>query len=236
MGNALKVVVYNKVNTARNIKWLGKGQRWIAAKGSIEIDYEPWSCANIMQQKDLLSELKADWIELVLKVQQSDGDYIEIKYDPSGQLGDKTATDNTVKQANVKSNNVLANPESTHIVVAQGNIAAKKLGFKSEPVAPPKSFDLTTKESVGFNKIAAPQAENSSTTADIRDRFTKKADGENIDMAGIAKVFDSLTAEKKWAEALQFLIDVFGEDKITFTTRTIMSLKTFEAVAKKYSL
>lgn len=60
--------------------------------------------------------------------------------------------------------------------------------------------------------------------------------GMAVSIDSIRQKFNELVAEKQWESALELLVEFFGKDKVTFTTRTLMSLKDFDAVATKYNL
>lgn len=60
--------------------------------------------------------------------------------------------------------------------------------------------------------------------------------GMAVSIDSIRHKFNELVAEKQWESALELLVEFFGKDKVTFTTRTLMSLKDFDAVATKYNL
>lgn len=61
-------------------------------------------------------------------------------------------------------------------------------------------------------------------------------EGMAVSIDSIRQKFNELVAEKQWESALELLVEFFGKDKVTFTTRTLMSLKDFDAIATKYNL
>lgn len=240
--NKVTVLIHNNLAQARTIKWL-KTPRWIPGLGDIEVDYEPWSCADSQQKKDLQAECASGWTSLLIRLPQKGGTVIEQEYSlgagyvPSVPVSHSGASAKPLYPEPQKAfaGNPLMRDNQSHTVIAPVNKAARMMGFKAENPAPPTAQNISHEPHTGFVKEAAHAQ---STTDAIRARFTQpKAEPvQEPPVDDIAERFNALTAEKKWDDALQLLIERYGKERITFNVRTIMAMKTFEAIAAKYGL
>lgn len=242
----ITVKITNNMPEARTLQWLGKGQQWISANGTLIIDYEPLSCANRWQRENLLAALAACTVSLEISLLTDKG-VVTVPYNPAALRGKTTAvSDGMAKEGYVPMPNT---DNKSHIVMAGGGAGiATRMGFRQETPAPPSVQPVAGPEGIGFNKSTVGNMPgNSLTTEAIRDTLDKQAEeqqeevpedpsGKPLDVDALAKEFDALTADRKWAEALRLLVDVYGKEKINFSTRVLMSLKTFKAVAEKYDL
>lgn len=109
------------------------------------------------------------------------------------------------------------------------------LGGQSSVRLPYNVWESTPK--LAYKTIVA-EIESGITEIEV---FTLKADGsKDIIYTGQpidpVNAFDQLIAAKEWDAALLVFKELYGEDKITFTTRTLMRMKDFDAIAKKYKL
>ena len=240
--NKITVLIHNNLAQARTIKWL-KTPRWIPGLGDIEVDYEPWSCADQQQKKDLQAEMASGWTSLLIRLPQKDGTVVEQEYSVgAGYVASAPVSRPALSAQPLYSDpqkafagNPLMRDNQSHTVIAPASNAARMMGFKAENPAPPTAQNISHEPHTGFVKEAAHAQ---STTDAIRARFTQpKADpAKEPEEDDIAERFNALTAEKKWDEALQLLIERYGKERIAFNVRTIMAMKTFEAIAAKYGL
>ena len=249
----ISVTIKNFTKSGRTLYWLGKEPKWIDSGASITIDYEPWSCVTDAQRESMLTELSRKMIAFTMHVINKDGGYVNVDYDPSVLCKKPAITVQVPVQPAVEkpSEFDVKYDNKTHIVVAggEGRDQAKYLGFKSEPVTPPNRGNNVDPKT-GFRTDIVDTDANSRTvvTTDVLKKSAVEAEGlveapveeaepeEQPHEHTVADLFNELTAEKKWNEALQVLINEFGKDKITFTTRALMSLKTWDAVVAKYKL
>lgn len=284
------VVVTNKINKARTIRWTGKGPVWIEARGTVTIPYEPWSCASKAQKEAIRFELENNIISMVLNVATAGGTCISIPYDPGNPKHkitlpavatdpDKAVETPAIKPYKVDKQKarVITTDGSNHIVMTNThNADSLNLGFKSEIVQPPTSSfndNFTASKYAGFsmekmgiagalttdvlekktNKEAEPPKEKelendkAPDADDVNTEFTELVeDGKWAEASALVDEVESdnaikakfavLVAERKWTEALDLLIEKFGKDKVTFTTRTIMTMKDYDAIVEKYAL
>ena len=134
--------------------------------------------------------------------------------------------------------------DHSHIVVASGNPEAANYGFKADTVKPPEQvtpgdhtivagseIPKTDKQEVGGFKAEKADARGITTTDVLEEKSAEAAVDDEV-KASFAKAVE----EKRWDDALQLLVGKFGSDKVTFTTRVIMSMKDWDAIVAKYKL
>ena len=235
MSNPISVTIKNKINQGRVLNWLGQGQKWIDGNGTIEIDYEPWSCADRRQQLEMVAALTSDAIELTLHVTDSTGKVIDIAYDPAVCVGRRAPAPAVQKPAAPitrveETAKVVARDQKSHIIVTgKPNEDALNMGFTAKDVIPPTAEEH--KDGVGFT--ASTPGGDGVVTPVSDANFVKKADNAE---ATIAEEFDLLMSDKKYSDAMQLLKDTFGEDKITFSLRTMKQYKTYAAIVEHFKL
>lgn len=83
MNKSLYVTIKNNKTTPRRIEWLARGAKWIDANGTLDIDYEPWSCADSRQRVCMAAALASKHVTLVLHVCNAAGEMLDVPYDPS---------------------------------------------------------------------------------------------------------------------------------------------------------
>ena len=236
------VTIQNKLPAPRTLAWLPRGQRWLPGNGSIQLDYEPWSAGNDAQRKSLVAELNNRWLTLSISLLRADGTYAQTDYCPAGEKKAAPQQSAIMRQANTVAApqaDALSRDGKSHVVIAGGNknIAAR-MGFKADSAAPDAAKQLAMQEGVGFQAQSVTAPAGNLTTAEIKANIEQASQAaeeaaleEEVPDQGPSELsveaqFDALTADHKWADALKLLVDTYGEDRITFNTRAIMSLKT----------
>lgn len=256
MTEALKspvtVKITNNTGEAKTLQWLGRGQQWIAAKGSIVIDYEPFSCAERWQRENLLAALRAGNISLEISL-LTDSGVVTVPYNPAAMSGSPVAP-----QVGMQRDARAQEVGNGHYVMAGGGAnTARRMGFGASAPAPDYTQSMKAQENVGFVKSRPGMPQGAvanfptATTEEVKETLSKqaadpepapvadepRASGDAaLDVDSLAAEFDALAEEHRWADALRLLIDHYGKEKINFGTRALMSLKTFKAVAEKYNL
>lgn len=73
---------------------------------------------------------------------------------------------------------------------------------------------------------------------DDADKESGSDDGEDDELpeAAAKELFTKYVAEKQWDSARNVMIDWAGADKITFSVKTIQSMKDWDAIVAKYNL
>lgn len=231
MNTPISVTIKNLRSKPQTIRWTAKDPVYLPADGSVDIPYEPWSCADPAQAQDILAATHNKSVALVLHVACQDGKVIDIDYDPSVILN-ITPKPSVKAQVEEKKEDTEVKPEKrdAHVRIAGTNETATGLGFKAEEVkAPETAVKKDSKKTDGFD-TTKPAASGIVTT----DVLEKKAEDavEDPVKAEFAKAVD----EKRWDDALQLLVGKFGADKVTFTTRVIMAMKDYDAIVAKYKL
>lgn len=92
---------------------------------------------------------------------------------------------------------------------------------------------LQNKQGAAAQILNAPSTQAIEIPAETPGEQT--SDAKNTRVASEA-AFTALVEAKDWTGALQYLIDIFGKDQVTFTARTIMSMKSLSAIVTKYNL
>lgn len=75
-------------------------------------------------------------------------------------------------------------------------------------------------------------------TGDDADKESGSEDGEDAELpeAAAKELFTKYVAEKQWDSARNVMIDWAGADKVTFSVKTIQSMKDWDAIVAKYNL
>lgn len=75
-------------------------------------------------------------------------------------------------------------------------------------------------------------------TGDDADKEYGSEDGEDAELpeAAAKELFTKYVAEKQWDSARNVMIDWAGADKVTFSVKTIQSMKDWDAIVAKYNL
>ena len=228
------VSIRNLSRKGRNLSWLPKAQKWVEGGETIEVPYEPWSCASDKQREEILAELESRNISLTLTVVNASGSYDSIPYDPSKLKRSKLASaPATQKQETVKTAPAKEKPAAfsdDHVVIAGStNVDSFGLGLKASIPQPKQSLrlDKAPTNDFGFGVSSPVDAEHSV----IAGAMPKEASEENK----TEEEYNRLTAAKKWAEALALLKERFG-DKVTFGIRAVMANKEYKSIVDKFNL
>lgn len=259
MQTPVSVTVTNLTGITKTLYWLPKGIGTLRPYGRMSLDFEPWSAASRNQRASMLAALSNKSIKLTLHVMGADGEMVNIDYDPSLTLGlrkasapapaapVKTASGNLAASAMAGGSNTvqIASPANTelsfdganHTVIASGaGSAATVFGFTSEAVKPPVAVQ-PLEAPMGFTKTAVSAAGTSTGSAPEKKAKEAEAPAPAETSVSVKERFNALTAEKKWDEALQLLVDTFGTERIAgITKRSLMSLKDYDAVVAKHGL
>jgi hypothetical protein len=240
------VTIKDERNLARGLSWLAKGAKWLAAGGTVTVDYDPWSCANRNQQACIAGAINNGSITMTINVLNDVGEYVSVPYRPG--KAPKTAfiapaqpvqAAKTAFVPQAKPAQVFEQTDTgSHTVVAGVNKVAAKYGIKSTVVTPPAgtadSYGFSTTDDVapaeaasGFDKKAAIAAEQEDEQPEVVEPAEAQSDADK---------FNALLAEKKWSEAYRLVKAHFGDDKITFSQRSLQYIGSWEALVSKYGL
>ena len=124
---------------------------------------------------------------------------------------------------------------------------AKHFHLKAEPVVQPGEQDVADdiKDTVEFsNKVLQEdriaEEKKEETPVEPADVLDKQAEAEeevkSVDLEQLEKEIDELLAAKAYEEVHKILVEVFGEEKITFKASALKYTKTYAAIVKKYKL
>lgn len=84
---------------------------------------------------------------------------------------------------------------------------------------------------------AADEDKEEDSDADSESESDSKADGDaELPEAAAKELFTKYVAEKQWDSARNVMITWAGADKVTFSVKTIQSMKDWDAVVAKYNL
>jgi|GEM_PF-5381290 len=256
--------ITNLKASARTVHWAAKGALWLGANAVVEVPYDVWTQASPAQRKSIVAETKSGLITLTINALQADGTYRSVDLVPHGEVaaGAQKAPTKDSKPKDKAPTEPTTPEEMRTIVAAHGRAqqAAKHMGIASAPVKPTDG-DFDPSEALGkegFHKTAVlptvepveepvvepveepvvePVEEPVVEPKKKPKKTPKKTPKEEpVKELSIEEVFAKHVEARQWDEALQLLIDTYGEDKVTFTTRTIMSMKDFDAIAQKYEL
>jgi len=243
------VTIHNLQHFGRTLGWLGKGSQWVNGNGTIDVDYEPWSCADRKQRVSILSELENRWVEFTLHILDANGEWQQIAYNPS-LTESSNVPESPSDAAAAPSVRDIPEDKSDHIVVAGGGPEYAAMGFRSTVVRPPEGnvakpnqdgFVVTNPGAPGVVAQAEPEKpQEPEEEATAEEAETPKEESalepEVIAEQDIKAKVDRLLADKNWKEALQALIEYFGNEKVTFTTRALIANPSYDAIVAKYQL
>lgn len=241
MSEPITVTIKDLTGTGRSLSWLAKGPQWLPANGEVTIDYEPWSCANNTQRISIVAELKWRRILLILHIKRAGGATTDIAYDPScssDPVAEATqAVSATAKAESAKTPEPADKPfdGADHIILAGDRNMSEMSDMFTATIVKPKESVYVKEANIGFTDVPI---ENPGDKAVVAETLDKVAEEEAPIEATPDRraIFATYVAEKRWQDALQLLIDEFGEDKVTFSTRVIMSMKDWDAIVAKYKL
>lgn len=241
MSNPVYTTIKNNTPDGRTIRW-SKTPVWLPGGGSVDVPNEPWSIADRSQRTVMLASLRNGTVSLTLHLAQSDGTVVDVPYDPSAAVAAPAATPAHITAPRPPAPltpEVVKQDDSDHIVrVGSDNVAAAGLNLKTEEVKPPASDHNIPKgdEAFAATAVAADRG------VVVKDEMKKVAEAKAAETAGpayndpVRDEFNTLVAEKKWEDALALLVKTYGEAKVTFSVRSIMAIKDYDAVVAKYKL
>lgn len=262
--NVIYTEIKNNAPIERTLRWTGEGPVCVEAGSTISVPYEVWSVADRQQREAILAETQSGDTELTICIKTCATEYTRIKFNPSIILDPLPAVrveaQPAVSQVSQSIVAEMQEDDKRHTIKAHahdGGHAAEVYGVKVEQPddgavagirtegASTNGFMVDTDTEVRSTraKLAAqvPMEETAEGDKLVAFRAVETigmtvANPEAVIEEPLADRFNALTKEKKWEDALNLLIEAYGKDKVKFTARAIMSLKTFEAVAKKYGL
>lgn len=258
MASALSVTITNN-SCPRALSWLVGGTRWI--NKSLDVDFEPWSCASVNERRNLQVELKTGAVKFTMHLTKPDGTVVDIDYNPAyapvivskpiitkpvattATAASTSATKTTVASAG----NAITTDGSSHIIIAGGS-SAEVAGLGAVITKPgvvtnaenPKSAPADDTYN-GFKVQSAPSA----PVSDIEEETKEEESAAEITENGtedaavdedIAEQFNALIAARKLADALKLLIKVHGADKITCTANALKSVKDYAGALAKLGI
>lgn len=236
MSNPVYTTIKNNTPEGRTIRW-SKTPVWLPGGGSVDVPNEPWSIADRNQRTVMLASLRNGTVSLTLHLAQADGTVVDVPYDPSATVAAPAATPTHMtapKPPAPLTPKVVKQDDNDHIIrVGSDNVAAAGLNLKTEEVKPPASDHNIPKGDKAFaaTEVAADRG------VVVQDEMKKLADTKaEKDSDPVRDEFNALVAEKKWEDALALLVKTYGEDKVTFSVRSIMAIKDYDAVVAKYKL
>lgn len=246
------VTIKDNCNVARSLTWLAKGAKWLAAGGAVNLDYDPWSCANETQRARIASAVGTGSVTMTINVLNDVGEYVSVPYCPGKTPKTAFVVDTEPRPAAKPETRTYASPAikqtdtGSHTVVAGVNKFASKYKINAVDVTPPGG----TPNAYGFAKVgdAAPEGADAGLrkAADVQDKQNEHAPApvpESVQEPAAqpadqsdAEQFNALIADKKWTDAYKLLKAHFGEDKITFSQRSLQYVTSWEALITKYGL
>lgn len=224
--------IVNKSGHTVRIHWTGRGDLTLLPGADINIPYEPWSCCNRHHRASMLAVTANHSVEMTLNILQEDGTFLKVPYNPSLvnmlRQGEPTSTTPrkyfNVQEERKRREELEAKEESSRrsFNITAGSKETSSLtsamGFTAAPVEPPKPTDNAPAPKEEPKEEPVVEKDITEKLNDIRDKFA------------------DLVENKMWSEALDLLVGLFGQDKITFTSRTIMMIKDLDTIVAKYKL
>lgn len=256
------VTIQDNCNVARSLTWLARGSKWLPAGGKVVLDYDPWSCASAAQRVSIAAAAGNGSVAMSISVLGSDGKYATVPYCPGGNVVEPLVVDvgqpEPAAPSTYRPSMRPAVDTSTHTVVAGENKVAARLGLKATVVRPPEAgernaygFSVTEnaapahadagldKKAVAAEQAAERAAEQSAEEA--AEQATEEAaedasDAAADDVAADREKYNALIADKKWADAYRLLKARFGEERITFSQRSLQYAGDWDALVAKHGL
>ena len=211
MDTPIYTKVKNNTQLEKMLHWADRNCIVVEPNGVTTVPYDVWSLADEGQREAIREAVKAGLVQLFVGVMGLNGVYVETE-----MLVNSAAAVPPPAPAPGKPQlaiDTFVETEDDHVIHAKSDTTAANRDYYRANVEDRQQ----AKEKLGVNG-----AENNGESQEEMYR----SDAEH---------FDKLCAEKKWADALEFLKARF-EDKVTFGTRAIMALKTWDAVVTKYKL
>ena len=195
----------------------------IPAGGTADTPYELWSMAEDGQRIAIETEIADGSLEFTVCVKGADGSYVEAPFWPVARSSASAAPQPMpAVQPKVNLMKDLAEADD-HVIKAKSDTTEENKAWYNVTAAEEKPV-----EELGVEGAGTEGFKSSSMKPSV------SAEPETAEQ-DIEAEFDELCAAKKWNDALALLKGRFG-DKVTFSTRAIMALKTYRAVCDKYLL
>lgn len=260
------VTIQDNCNVARSLTWLARGSKWLPAGGKVVLDYDPWSCASAAQRVSIAAAAGNGSVAMSISVLGSDGKYATVPYCPGGDVVEPLVIDvgqpAPAAQSTYRPSMRPAVDTSTHTVVAGENKVAARLGLKATVVRPPEAGERNAygfsvaksaapahadagldKKAVASEQAAERAAEQAAEEAaeEAAEQATEEAaedasDAAADDVAADREKYNALIADKKWADAYRLLKSRFGEERITFSQRSLQYAGDWDALVAKHGL
>lgn len=240
MASPISVTITNRTDSTRELEWLPKGYKRVSGRSTTTVDYEPWSCASDAQRALLVSEIKEGKVELELHIRTIEGRVLDIRYDPAADAQETRAVRAVAPGSST-------GDQDMHIVIAgTSNMDAIKMGVRVSRVDPPRSNPCGNPSLPGF-RMAVPGAQGRAVGEEPKPAIAMEKEAaapatpkeepakEPDPLASGKAEFDALVSRRRWKDAFACLRNLFG-DKVTFNYRTVISMKDFDAIVRKYSL
>lgn len=257
MASALSVTITNN-SCPRALSWLVGGTRWI--NKSLDVDFEPWSCASVNERRNLQVELKTGAIKFTMHLTKPDGTVVDIDYNPTyapvivskpvitkPAATTATATNTSATKTTVASaGSAITTDGSSHIIIAGGS-SAEVAGLGAVITRPGVATATENPKSApsddtynGFKVQAAPSAPVSDIEEETKENEpvaeAAENDTEEEPVEDIAEQFNALIAARKLADALKLLIKVHGADKVTCSANALKSVKDYAGALAKLGI
>lgn len=242
MADQIRVTITNLTSKNLTVRWLSRGAKCIAPKASVDVDYEPWSCLDTIRRNAMRESLRIGEVSLCMHIMSIGGVQYDVDYNPfstgPGVLNPEAAP---VALAEVKApekavevkEDAKGFDDGSHTITT-GTAHASGLGFDSETVKKPVQTahkEANTGFNVGSAGMSGVKVANENATYLAETKIEKKAAVKTEDT--YRSEFNALVEQKKWNEALELLIEEFGEDKVTFSARTIMTIKDYDEIVSR---
>lgn len=235
MNSPIYTVVTNTSGKGLIVNCFSSCSTPVAAGESFEVEGDAWTRGDKNQRRSLANMCAEGKLSLVLKVQTPDGTYMSVAYMPAVNPVTVQQESSEAKRVGSYADNIVAD----HVITthsAEASVAAKAYGVTIAGDVTPESADAAVfgpkNASVESDKTVV--IESNSVIADGGVKVDQEGEAQTDPVLTVAEQFNALTAEKRWQDAWNLLVDRFGKEKITFTVNSVKSLKTYEAVLNKY--
>ena len=250
--NPITTIIQNNTSNSRFTNWTGSAKTWLPAGGVAEVPFEVWSVGDKKQHDALVAELKAGLVTLSVRILKPNGNYETIPFNPIADILPQAPVQQIAEPqpSPTESKTEETVHSNKHIVIAgdkEMSDVAKHFHLKAESVVQPGEQDVADdiKDTVEFsNKVLQEdriaEEKKEETPVEPADVLDKQAEVEeevkSVDLEQLEKEIDELLAAKAYEEVHKILVEVFGEEKITFKASALKNTKTYAAIVKKYKL
>jgi len=259
----IATIIENHTPNGRFINWTGASKTWLPGNSTVEVPFEVWSVCDRKQREGLIADLKYGTVSLAVRILKPSGNYETIPYNPIANLAAVSAkVPAPVPQASPTETQTEKTVTSNRHIVQAGDKEmsdiAKHFHLKAETVRQPSEQEVGAdiKDTVEFKngilndvpatdeaedepeaEAPAQQEEQSPLEKVAAEEETQEEEAEEeMTVEQLAAEIDELLSAKAYEEAHKILVEVYGEEKITFKASALSRLKTFAAIVKKYKL